>query len=76
MVAQSDGSKCPECNGRGVIVDPWDEHVDRCPSCTLHSLLQREQELFDAEDDDEVAAAEWVANRTHIDNLDGAVNDE
>ena len=26
--------KCSECNGRGVIVDPWDEHVDRCPSCT------------------------------------------
>lgn len=30
-------------------------------------LLRREQELFEAEDDDEVAAAEWVPNTTHID---------
>lgn len=31
---QSDGSKCPECNGERVIRNEWTGEVDRCPTCT------------------------------------------
>lgn len=35
--AQIDGSPCPECKGRGVIVDPWSTDEPKpipCPRCT------------------------------------------
>lgn len=33
LVMAVENGRCPECNGRGVVVDPWTQNEDRCPTC-------------------------------------------